>query len=342
MPAAKLGESLKEATSCQMDPANYISYPDCSETQLVRHSVVMVRWNRPHVPQPDGTPLPTSHLSEEERGRIFSVYLRPWVLSSDYASAHVPLLADIDILVSDVLATLQFQQDVQSKGIRTKRLLSKQHHSAYVPRNSFARYPHVDSKGEPFQRCYAKAWTDYRCGHVVSKYAALIIQQFSASHLADSLEAAENDHTETSKRERTPLDTSWMSLTAVHDILQRTASVERSKLGSEDQGKASKFAHQVEAAESISEKLWSVPTEHEAPQCGLDKQGSISCQDADTSTKKENGNAPEDPCSATKNASLYYKAFKPKSADEWLRKMQAASNKKKPSAEQLHCIQTVV
>ena len=92
------------------DPTRYISFPQSSETEILRHNAVMVRWKRPHVPQPTATPLPTTHLSEEERGRIFSVYLRPWVLSTKYASAHVPLIADIDILVSDVLLASQFQR----------------------------------------------------------------------------------------------------------------------------------------------------------------------------------------------------------------------------------------
>ena len=54
-----------------MDPTRYISFPQSSETEVLRHRAVMVRWKRPHVPQPSATPLPTTHLSEEERCRIF-------------------------------------------------------------------------------------------------------------------------------------------------------------------------------------------------------------------------------------------------------------------------------
>ena len=103
------------------NPTRYISFPESSETELLRHNVVMVRYKRPHVPQPSATPLPTTHLSEEERGRIFSVYLRPWVLSAKYASAHVPLLGDIDILVSDVLSALQIQRDLKENTRPLKR-----------------------------------------------------------------------------------------------------------------------------------------------------------------------------------------------------------------------------
>ena len=74
-PAPKAGEHYI-VVDCK-DPARYISFPKSSETEILRHHAVMVRWKRPHVPQPSATPLPTTHLSEAERGRIFSVYLRP-------------------------------------------------------------------------------------------------------------------------------------------------------------------------------------------------------------------------------------------------------------------------
>ena len=95
-----------------VDPSKYIAFPESSATQILRHRAVMVRWKRPHVPQPSATPLPTTHLSEEERCRIFSVYLRPWVLNTEFASAQVPLLADLDIAVSDVLSAQQPHRDL--------------------------------------------------------------------------------------------------------------------------------------------------------------------------------------------------------------------------------------
>ena len=108
------------------------------------------------------------------------------------------------------------------------------------------------------------------------------------------------------------MDTSWISLAAVHDILRRTTSAERSHLGSEGNAKASKYAHQVEAAKSISEKLWSVPDEHEALQSSLDKGGSIVGQQSEPSTNKDTGNCSEDPSSSSKGAHMHYQAFKKK------------------------------
>ena len=176
-----------------MDPSKYLSFPELAASEKLRHSVIMVKRKIPRVPQPSGTPLPTMHLSEEERGRIFSVFLRPWMLSDQHASAHVPLLANIDILVSDVLHTLQLQYDLQEKPPTRKRLRAKQPSAAYTSGKSLVQFPLVDSDNKPFHRSYAEAWKDYRCGHVVSKYAARIIQQICAPHLADSLEAAEDE-----------------------------------------------------------------------------------------------------------------------------------------------------
>ena len=73
-----------------MDAEEYLSYPEVDETEDLRHNAVMVRRKIPHVPQPNSTPLPTTGLPEEERGRIFSVYLRPWVLNRKDVSAVCP------------------------------------------------------------------------------------------------------------------------------------------------------------------------------------------------------------------------------------------------------------
>lgn len=202
-------------------------------------------------------------------------------------------------------------------------------------------YPTVDSAGKPFER-YAKAWKDYRCGHVVSKYAARIIQQFSASHLADSLEAAENGAAELSKREREPVDTSWHSITAVHNILQHTTSTERLKIGSDEQAKISKYAHQMESAKSISEKLWRISDNYDAGHGILNKEVSIAAQPSEDSSCKTDGTSPAAPSSTTQDTLLLYPSFRKNIADLWLRRLQADTSDEKPSAEQLQCIKTLV
>ena len=313
-PEPKLGEHYV-VIDCE-DPENYIAFLENSATQLLRHRLVLVRWKRPHVPQPSATPLSTSHLSEEERCRIFSVYLRPWVLNKEFAPAHVPLLTDLDFAVSDVLSAQQSHRDLQESKKARVRLRWKKHAPVYSTWNSSCRYPSDDGHGNLLQRGYVKAWKDYRCGHVVSQYAARIIQQFSASHLADSLETAENDPGETFKKERAPVDTSWYSLSAVHKILQRTTSLERVKFGNEDHVRISKHAHQVEAVKSISEKLWSISDTQEATQWSLDKHGNITSQSSEQSLPKDNEKSPVKFVSSKMDANLLYQRFRKKIATE--------------------------
>ena len=114
-------EMLKEdKTACAPKPGEhyvvinsddchrYISYPENQKTEFLRHVAVMVRRKRPHVPVPSNTPLPTDSKTAEEQGRMYSAYLRPWVLEKTYASPHVPHLSDIDILVSDAVKAHAF------------------------------------------------------------------------------------------------------------------------------------------------------------------------------------------------------------------------------------------
>ena len=100
------------------------------------------------------------------------------------------------------------------------------------------------------------------------------------------------------------MDTSWISLTAVHDILRRTTSDR-----SEGNAKASKFAHQVEVAKTISEKLWSVPDELEALGGNLDKGGSIAGHQSEPPTAKGDSNCAQDPSTSTQDAQLHYQSF---------------------------------
>ena len=106
--------------------------------------------------------------------------------------------------------------------------------------------------------------------------------------------------------------------------------------------KASKFAHQVEVAKTISEKLWSVPDELEVPGGNLDKGGSIAGQQSEPPTAKGDSNCAQDPSTSTQDAQLHYQSFLQKNADTWLRRLRTDNSKKTPSAEQLQCIQAVV
>ena len=77
---------------------HYYVYPDEPLLHRFRLEWVLRRHERPMVPSPAATPLPNFKRSKEENARIFSTYLRPWVLSRQQASSLVPHLADLDLL----------------------------------------------------------------------------------------------------------------------------------------------------------------------------------------------------------------------------------------------------
>ena len=75
---------------------DYIVYPDSEILQVFRHRWIMCRNKRPFVPQPTNTPMPDREPHEDDRARLFSVYMRPWVLDRADASEAVPFIADLD------------------------------------------------------------------------------------------------------------------------------------------------------------------------------------------------------------------------------------------------------
>ena len=96
---------------------SYVPFPDNEATSNLRHRFVLVRRSRPVVPQPEATPLPKARMAADERARILSVYLRPWVLDRSHSSPHVPHLADLDVVVSTAL----------SEAASRRRMSKKQH-----------------------------------------------------------------------------------------------------------------------------------------------------------------------------------------------------------------------
>ena len=259
-------------------------------------------------------------------------------MAADHASSHVPLLQDIDISVSDALGAFEAAKKKEAETVvKNRRLRGKQARPAIT---EVLRYVYTNSDGHPLQRSYANAWKDYRCKHVVSKWAARIIQQFNASHLADSLEAAEAEDVRDSNRDRNPIDNSWMQLGTVQDILQGTASAERRRAGNDENVKISAHAQNVEEAKSISEKLWRLPMTAEMTVDISNKHKSMVSAIQAKPVKKKEGASTETFAVGAAQAGIVYGKFRLKEAHAWLRNLMAAE--KKPSAEQLSCLEAII
>ena len=63
-----------------------------------RHEWVLRRAHRPFVPQPDSTPMPDRAKNQEERAKLYSVYLRPWTLEHEDASSAVPHITRLNVV----------------------------------------------------------------------------------------------------------------------------------------------------------------------------------------------------------------------------------------------------
>ena len=324
-----------------MDPEKYISYPARVETEILRHHFVMVRRKIPYVPRPDGTPLPTSSLEKDERGRIFSAYLRPWVLHADDATPHVPLLEDLDLLVSDILELFRNVDDEKTRSSIRRRLRYKQPPTCRGRTLSSLGYK--DCNGSLLRRSWWDAWKDYRMHHVVSNWAVRAIQHFNASQLADSLEKAEADDELNNKRERdrNPYDNSWMKLDVVRDLLRGSDSAERRRNNRDDKKPLSSLGQQIEAAKAITENLWNVPDKALQSFSVANKRASVAVDRGKASDKKEE--PPEQPRSRrSKEAALSYGGLNERVARTWITNLTDPKNKKTPSEEQLVCIQKIV
>ena len=142
-------------------------FPDTpSLREKFRHAWVLRRCRRPYVPQPDSTPMPDRTDNREDRSRLLSIYLRPWVLERQHASIHVPRICDLD----------KSLPDVSLQPVKRTRLVGKQ--------------PSADTTTA---RSYATAWTQYVRGRIVSKHAERIIKQFLAASCGKSKESTQND-----------------------------------------------------------------------------------------------------------------------------------------------------
>jgi hypothetical protein len=218
LPGVEPGKHYVVLEPCAL-PAAYVTFPDDEATQELRHRAVLVRNARPLVPAPEGTPMPTQRFSAEERGRMLSVYLRPWVLHRKYASPHVPHIADLDICVSAWL--------LQEERLRKSRMSSK------------------TCSVRALGRDFANAWRDYKTGHVVSEHAARTIRNFLATQLAESAEADAAEDEVGKRVPWEPVDTRWVSLEEIRDIVGKHVALQSESTPKKSAGKRDAWEHRV-------------------------------------------------------------------------------------------------
>ena len=109
------------------------------------------------VPAPVCTSMPDGYTGSEKRAKLFSVYLRPWVLDARWATqGRVPHITDLNLVHAEPEAE-------PGEAVR-RRLRGKQ-----------------ESHDATALRSFDQAWRAYIRGQVVSKHAKQLIVQFMAA-----------------------------------------------------------------------------------------------------------------------------------------------------------------
>jgi hypothetical protein len=116
---------------------DYVVFPDIPVLRNVfRHAWVLRRSSRPFVPQPDGAPMPDRAKTIEDRSRLFSIYLRPWVLERSHVCKHVPHITCLDVVVRETKGSETNRRRIQRKQSMVSPASQKSYVSSFV--NSWA------------------------------------------------------------------------------------------------------------------------------------------------------------------------------------------------------------
>ena len=188
----------------QASTSRCLPFPDIPELATMRHEWILTPHERPMVPSPSHTPMPDRSQESEARARLFSVYLRPWVLCHMWAIAAVPHLIHLDRIPKELAPTRQRLSEKTSlwnKDVRSFRL----------------------------------AWKHYLRGRVVSEYARRIITNASGACTAYGCrDDAEVPQAEDESRSAPKILGMALSLQHVHELVTESWSRPASEVTAEN------------------------------------------------------------------------------------------------------------
>ena len=75
-----------------------VVFPLIEGMDSFRHQWILRRRKRPIVPAPTHTPMPDKASDKDDKCRLLSLYMRPWVLDRRFASRHVPHITNLDVV----------------------------------------------------------------------------------------------------------------------------------------------------------------------------------------------------------------------------------------------------
>ena len=182
----------KAAVKYYRHSKDVLFYPETPGGVNLRNLWYMVRRKRPMVPSPAQTPMPDKYVDAEQKAKLYSVYLRPWVL--DHCCATLAIVPHITMLNSPDRRRLRGKQAVPLEQTRLS---------------------------------YAEAWRAYIRGHVVSRHAQRIIVQFMAACCGKSKKA--DDEEEKAERLQMQAPPNDLQLARVHALLDAPGDVPKKK-----------------------------------------------------------------------------------------------------------------
>ena len=169
--------------------------------------------------------MPEKRHSVEERARILSVYLRPWVLLKCDVSAHVPYLTQLNT----VRLWNQNVRDAVRKRCKTTPVL--------------------------LEGCsYRDAWKEYLRGHIVSGHAVKIIGNFLANTCCFSSHTPDEEEPEVSNKNLEKMPALSLSLSALHESLQQMTRA----LNLVGGGATGQVRRDVQSGCNLADRLWNL------------------------------------------------------------------------------------
>ena len=178
------------------DSGDLLFYPVIAGDVQLRNTWYMKRRKKPMVPAPSNTPMPDRCNSPEKRARLYSIYLRPWVMDASWATAGVvPYITHLNVVPDPV-----------AQPLKRRRMRGKQ-----------------EADMAPRGRSFEATWRWYIKGHVVSRHAQRIIVQFMMANCGKSKtkDSAEADAAR-SMRECPAND---LALAGVHAIIDKVGEL---------------------------------------------------------------------------------------------------------------------
>ena len=89
-------DDYAQANSEEPEPGALL-FPKLEGNVQLREYWYMQRRHRPMVPAPSRSPMPDKQDCKSKKARLFSLYLRPWVLDRRWATQEVPSITGFDL-----------------------------------------------------------------------------------------------------------------------------------------------------------------------------------------------------------------------------------------------------